>query len=224
MLSYLHLRGQGRGSVPTFGGSIPVLPCGAAYSRFRSTPKQEAAPMKKAFTLAVLLCLHTPAVAAELYAKPRPPAPLVETIALQESGLNPFAVNMAGRSYYPVTREEAEQLIQRAIAAGLSFDVSKMQINSWWIERLAIDPFSLLDLVQMSVGYMDTGGRNRPSRPELESRGQIPFSRPGTRQKVRVARLLSLSFFQGSTPSIRGFQRVTLPAHTFRTKGAQLAV
>lgn len=39
--------GQDRGSVPTFGGSIPVLPCGAAYSRFRSTPKQEAAPHEK---------------------------------------------------------------------------------------------------------------------------------------------------------------------------------
>lgn len=221
---YRHFRGQDRGSVPTSVGSIPVLPCGAVYSRFRSTPKQEADPMKKAFTLAVLLCLHTPAVAAERYAKLGMLAPLMEAIARQESGLNPLAVNIAGKSYYPATRDEAEQLIQGAIAAGLSFDVSKMQINSWWIERLAIDPFSLLDLVQMSVGYMDTGGRNRPSRPELESRGQIPFSRPGTRQKVRVARLLSLSFFQGSTPSIRGFQRVTLPAHTFRTKGAQLAV
>lgn len=51
--------------------------------------------MKKAFTLAVLLCLHTPAV----YAKLEPLAPLVEVIALQESDLNPFAVNIAGRSY-----------------------------------------------------------------------------------------------------------------------------
>lgn len=42
MLLCLRFRGQDRGSVPTFGGSIPVLPCGAAYSRFRSTLKQEA--------------------------------------------------------------------------------------------------------------------------------------------------------------------------------------
>lgn len=97
--------------------------------------------MKKAISLAVLLCLHTPALAAE----PGPPAPLVEAIARQESGLNPLAVNIAGKSYYPATRKEAEQLIQKAIAAGLSFDVGKMQINSWWMERLAIDPFSLLD-------------------------------------------------------------------------------
>lgn len=79
--------------------------------------------MKKALTLAVLLCLNTPALAAE-------PAPLVEAIARQESGLNPLAVNIAGKSYYPATREEAAQLIQRAIAAGQSFDVGKMQINS----------------------------------------------------------------------------------------------
>lgn len=97
--------------------------------------------MKKAITLAVLLCLHTPALAAE----PGPPAPLVEAIARQESGLNPLAVNIAGKSYYPATREEAEQLIRKAIAAGRSFDVGTMQVNSWWIERLSIDPFSLLD-------------------------------------------------------------------------------
>ena len=97
--------------------------------------------MKKALALAVLLCLHTPALAAE----PEPPTKLMEAIARQESGLNPLAVNIAGKAYYPATREEAEQLIQKAIAAGQSFDVGKMQINSWWMERLAIDPFSLLD-------------------------------------------------------------------------------
>ena len=97
--------------------------------------------MKKAITLAVLLCLHTSALAAE----PGPPAPLVEAIARQESGQNPLAVNIAGKSYSPATREEAEQLIQKAIAVGLSFDVGTMQINSWWMGRLGIDPFSLLD-------------------------------------------------------------------------------
>jgi len=97
--------------------------------------------MKKALTLAVLLCLHTSALAAE----PGPPAPLVEAIARQESGLNPLAVNIARKSYYPATREEAERLIRKAIAAGQSFDVGRMQINSWWMERLALDPFSLLD-------------------------------------------------------------------------------
>lgn len=64
--------------------------------------------MKMAFTLAALLCLYAPAVAAELYATPEPPAQLVEAIALQESGLNPFTVNIAGRSYYPATREKAK--------------------------------------------------------------------------------------------------------------------
>ena len=97
--------------------------------------------MKKTFMLAALLCLPTSALAAE----PGPPAPLVEAIARQESGLNPLAVNIAGNSYYPATREEAERLIQKAIAAGQSFDVGMMQVNNWWMERFAIDPFSLLD-------------------------------------------------------------------------------
>ena len=82
--------------------------------------------MKKTLALAVLLCLSTPALAAE----PGSPAQLVEAIARQESGLNPLAVNIAGKSYYPATREEAERLIRQAIAAGQSFDVGKMQTNA----------------------------------------------------------------------------------------------
>ena len=97
--------------------------------------------MRKTFALTILLCLHTPALAAE----PGPPTQLVEAIARQESGLNPLAVNIAGKSYYPATREEAERLIREALAVGKSFDVGTMQINSWWMERLAIDPLSLLD-------------------------------------------------------------------------------
>ena len=97
--------------------------------------------MKKAFIFAVLLCLHAPALAAE----PITPPKLVEAIARQESGLNPLAVNVAGKSYYPATKEEAENIIRQAQAAGKSYDVGIMQINSWWIERLGIEPFSLLE-------------------------------------------------------------------------------
>lgn len=74
-----------------------------------------------------------------------PPPALVNAIARQESGLNPLAVNVAGKSYYPATREEAERLIRDALAAGKSFDVGKMQINSWWMKRFGIDPIALLD-------------------------------------------------------------------------------
>ena len=97
--------------------------------------------MKRAFFFAILFCLQAPAFAA----KPIPPPNIVEAIARQESGLNPLAVNVAGKSYYPATREEAESIIRDALSAGKSFDVGVMQINFWWIERFAIDPVSLLD-------------------------------------------------------------------------------
>lgn len=100
--------------------------------------------MKRKIALALALLLF-PAFNTAQAMEPGPPAPLVEAIARQESGLNPLAVNIAGESYYPTTREEAEQFIRKAIAAGQSFDVGKFQINSWWMERLALDPFSLLD-------------------------------------------------------------------------------
>ena len=97
--------------------------------------------MKKTLILAALLCLQTAALAAG----PEPPAPLVEAIARQESGQNSLAINIAGKSFYPATREEAEQLIQKAVAAGQSFDVGILQVNSWWMKKFDIDPFSLLD-------------------------------------------------------------------------------
>lgn len=98
--------------------------------------------MKRKIALALALLLFS----VFDYAGAEEPTPgLITAIAKQESGLNPLAVNVAGKTYYPATREEAERLIREAIAAGKSFDVGKMQINSWWMERFAIDPVSLLD-------------------------------------------------------------------------------
>lgn len=98
--------------------------------------------MKRMIALALALCLLAPVSEAEAE---EPPPGLVKAIVRQESGLDPLAINVAGKSYYPATRAEAEQLIRKATAAGKSFDVGKMQINSWWMEHFAIDPFSLLD-------------------------------------------------------------------------------
>ncbi|MDL2314084.1 lytic transglycosylase domain-containing protein [Desulfovibrio sp. OttesenSCG-928-C14] len=95
---------------------------------------------KIALTLVLLLFSSFSAAKAE-----EPPPALIKAIARQESGLNPLAVNIAGQAHYPATREEAERLIREALAAGKSFDVGKMQINSWWMKRFGIDPFSLLD-------------------------------------------------------------------------------
>ncbi len=49
-----------------------------------------------------------------------PPPALIQAVARQESGLNPLAVNVAGRSHRPAGREEAENLIRQAQAAGKS--------------------------------------------------------------------------------------------------------
>ena len=98
--------------------------------------------MKRMATLILLsLLVALPARAEE----PGPPPGLLNAIARQESGMNPFAVNVAGKSYSPATRAEAEAIIHAAQAAGKSFDVGLMQINSWWMERYGISPASLLD-------------------------------------------------------------------------------
>jgi soluble lytic murein transglycosylase-like protein len=73
------------------------------------------------------------------------PPRLALAVAQVESGLNPWAVNIGGRSYQPETREEALLLIDRAWKQGASFDVGLMQINSFWMRRFNLNPHLLLE-------------------------------------------------------------------------------
>jgi len=70
---------------------------------------------------------------------------LAMAIAKHESGMNPFAVNVAGKGYMPKTRDEATNIIKVAQQKGLSYDVELMQINNQWPRRWKIDPLTLLD-------------------------------------------------------------------------------
>jgi soluble lytic murein transglycosylase-like protein len=108
-----------------------------------STQNQEARnAMKKIVVLFLLLVGSAlPAKAAN----PAPPPGLMEAIARQESGMNPLAVNVAGKDYYPATREEAMRIIRQAQAADKSYDVGLHQINRYWIDKYSIPPESLLD-------------------------------------------------------------------------------
>ena len=104
-------------------------------------------------SLVLLLCLQAAfpvwSKAENLFAGPCArmgiPQELALAIARQESGLYPLAVNVAGKSYHPASREEAEKIIRMAQAEEKSFDVGIMQINSQWHRKLNIDPVSLLD-------------------------------------------------------------------------------
>ena len=94
--------------------------------------------------LLLLACLSAGPAKAEDAA----PAWLVEAIIRRESGGNPYALNVAGKSVYPSTREEALRIIAAALQDGQSFDVGLMQVNRWWMERCGIPPEALLDPVR----------------------------------------------------------------------------
>jgi len=69
------------------------------------------------------------------------PYEILYALATVESGLNPLAVNIAGRSYYPRTREE----VLRLIGGERNYDLGLMQINSYWVRKLDLRPEWLLD-------------------------------------------------------------------------------
>jgi hypothetical protein len=121
---------------------IPVLPCGAAYSRSAQRQDKEVEIMLKFIApVFVLLFLSQSAFGAEN----QPPPSLVEAIITVESGGKPFAVHIGGTTYQPDTLEEASRLVTEALNGGGNFDVGLMQVNSWWMKRFDISPESLLD-------------------------------------------------------------------------------
>lgn len=64
------------------------------------------------------------------------PPLLLLAIAEQESRLFPWAVNIAGKAYYPQTKILALELLQEA--GTVSFDIGIMQINKQWLEKFGL--------------------------------------------------------------------------------------
>jgi len=73
------------------------------------------------------------------------PVKLALAIARHESGMNPWAVNVAGQSYMFRTRNDALQMVDLAWRRGESFDVGLMQVNSYWMRRFGLDPHLVLE-------------------------------------------------------------------------------
>ena len=95
------------------------------------------------------------------------PPKVAFAIAQHESGMNPFAVNVAGKSYLPRTKKQALAIIQEAEAQNQSYEVGLMQINSQWFSRLGVSPTSLLEAdknidtgVKILAGEFGKHGKN----------------------------------------------------------------
>jgi soluble lytic murein transglycosylase-like protein len=73
------------------------------------------------------------------------PKPVVLSIAKLESGLDPWVLNIEGRSLRFASKAEALARARTAWAAGQSFDVGLMQVNRWWLARYNISLEAALD-------------------------------------------------------------------------------
>ena len=99
--------------------------------------------MKLILFLLAFLSLTAPAF-ADVFDAPcsryRVPKRLVLAIAKTESGLDPWCVNIAGKTYRPGSRAGALAIIRQARARGVSHDIGLMQIHNWWRKHLRISP------------------------------------------------------------------------------------
>ncbi|WP_319761225.1 lytic transglycosylase domain-containing protein [Maridesulfovibrio sp.] len=68
---------------------------------------------------------------------------ILNAIADHESGNNPWALNIEGRSVYPDSREAALAIIEKN--QGRSYDVGLMQVNSYWIRKFGLTPAEALE-------------------------------------------------------------------------------
>lgn len=66
-------------------------------------------------------------------------------IAQVESGHNPWALNIEGRSYFFTSKEAALQAARKARRQGKSFDSGIMQVNNQWLDRYGISLDAALD-------------------------------------------------------------------------------
>lgn len=73
------------------------------------------------------------------------PPSLARAIADVESGFRPWAINIQGESHYLADKESALALVKKASLQKKSYDIGLMQINSYWLKRLDLDPEDVLD-------------------------------------------------------------------------------
>lgn len=120
---------------------------------------------------------------------------LFAAIAAQESSFHPWSVNLAGRSYFGKSKEDALAQIGNCS----SYDLGLMQINSFWLSKLgitaeeALDPamnvllgsIILLDCVQR-YGVFDGIACYHAGRPDRR-RGQIYAQKVTNKRRILEA-------------------------------------
>lgn len=115
------------------------------------------------------------------------PAELLLAVSHVESSFNPHALNLAGRSFLPSSRHDAERVLSRS---GDNVDIGLMQVNyEFWGKKLGLSKVDLLDpALNVLVGARILGHYVERSQDWWEGVGFYHSPRP-ERQLVYIRRV-----------------------------------
>lgn len=133
--------------------------------------------MKKASIILIILlvsfcafayddeCLQRAAVRYEV------PEIIIRAIIDAESKGNRLALNIEGKSFFPKSDYEAEQIIKKH--KGKSLDVGLMQVNSFWFKKLGVSPaYGLSECFNINFGTWILAYEIKRSGLNLEAIGK----------------------------------------------------
>lgn len=179
--------------------------------------------MKKAAITFLLLLLHQPLLAEQLFLAPMfqeaaqtwaVPTAWTQAIARVESGLNPWALNIEGRGYTFTSKEKALEKAQQAQHANRSFDSGVMQVNSFWLKKYGIPLEAALDpAANISLGSWIL-------KQEIDRHGQTwnavgAYHSPDERRQRRYIELVKAALEKGPVKAVspsRPYRAVLSPA------------
>lgn len=125
------------------------------------------------------------------------PMLVLMAIARAESKFNPWALNIAGKSYHPKSKEEALAILKKNRRK--SYDVGIMQVNSWWLKKFNLpDSLAIEPEINIMIGAYILNHEINKRGGKLSWQAIGAYHSPSYKRQVRYYRQINknLKYFE----------------------------